>query len=226
MFHRSIFSLLALSCLVTFAAPSFAQDYKIEKLDQKAPDDIAPEIAALLQSTGHKFIKGESRTVCEMWFCKEWPISKDAKVTAEVNYPFTPGQVIGVARYPRKGNDFRDQDILAGTYVLRYSQQPVDGAHVGTSPTRDFLALLPAAKDRTPGILEYKPLVTAAKETTGATHPAILSLQRQSDSTADLEVRHNEEKEWWILRFKGKTVREGKAADQAVELVVVGHAEE
>ena len=40
--------------------------------------------------------------------------------------------------------DFRDQGIPAGTYILRYSQQPVDGAHVGTSTTRDFLALLPA----------------------------------------------------------------------------------
>lgn len=226
MLRRLIFSFSALTCLVACSTLSVAQDYKLEKLDQKPPEDISPEIAALLEPTGHKFVKGESRTVCELWFCKEWPISKDAKVTAEVNYPLTPGQVIGVARYPRKGKDFRDQDILAGTYVLRYSQQPVDGAHVGTSPTRDFLALLPAAKDRSAAVLDYKPLVTAAKETTGATHPAILSMQRQSDSTMDLEVRHNAEKEWQLLRFKGKTVRDGKAADQAVELVVVGHAAE
>lgn len=220
------FSLAAL-LLISSAGMATAQDYKVEKLDQAAPADaISPEIAALLQTTGLKFVKGESRTVCELWFCKEWPISKEAKVTAEVNYPLTPGQIIGVARYPRKGNDFRDSDILAGTYVLRYSQQPVDGAHVGTSPTRDFLALLPAAKDKSAAVLEYKPLVAASKETTGATHPAILSLQRLSDSTEDLEVRHNEEKEWHLLRFKGKTVRDGKAADQAMELVVVGHAEE
>jgi hypothetical protein len=215
--------------LLTFVSSlgiATAQDYKVEKLDQPAPDAVSPEIAALLQPTGLKFVKGESRTVCELWFCKEWPISKEAKVSAEVNYPLTPGQIIGVTRYPRKGNDFRDSDILAGTYILRYSQQPVDGAHVGTSPTRDFLALLPAAKDKSAAILEYKPLVAASKETTSATHPAILSMQRLSDSTKDLEVRHNEEKEWHLLRFKGKTVREGKAADQAVEVVVVGHAEE
>lgn len=215
----AVLSLLALSS-------ASAQDYKVEKLDQAAPAEVSPEIAALLNPTGLKFVKGENRTVCELWFCKEWPISKEAKVSAEVNYPLTQGQVIGVARYPRKANDFRDSDILAGTYILRYSLQPVDGAHVGTSPTRDFLALIPAAKDKSPGILEYKPLVTASKEATGATHPAILSMQRLSDSTENLEVRHNEEKEWWLLRFKGKTVRDGKAADQAVELVVVGHSSE
>ena len=110
MFRTFAFSAL-LPLFVLSAA--IAQDYKVEKLDQTAPEDVSPEIAALLQPTGLKFVKGESRTVCEFWFCKEWPISKEAKVSAEVNYPLTQGQVIGVARYPRKGNDFRDQDILA-----------------------------------------------------------------------------------------------------------------
>jgi hypothetical protein len=51
-------------------------------------------------------------------------------------------------------------------------------------------------------------------------------LQRLSDSKEDLAVRHNEEKDWQILRFKGKTSLAGKASDQALELVVVGIAGE
>lgn len=203
-----------------------AQDYKVEKLDQAAPADaVSAEIAALLQPTGLKFLKGESRTVCELWLCKEWPV-KEEKAAGEIIYPLQPGQVIGVIRYPRKTSDFRDSAVAGGVYVLRYGHQPVDGAHVGTSPTRDFLVLTPAAKDKSAAILEYKPLTTLSKEVTGATHPAILSLQRLSDSTERLEVRHNEAKEWWILRFMGKTNRDGKASDQAMELVVVGKAEE
>lgn len=203
-----------------------AQDYKVEKLDQAAPADaISPEIAALLQPTGLKFLKGESRTVCELWLCKEWPV-KGEKAAGEVIYPLQPGQVVGVIRYPRKTADFRDSEVAGGVYVLRYGHQPVDGAHVGTSPTRDFLVLTPGAKDKSAAILEYKPLTTLSKEVTGATHPAILSLQRLSDSTKPLEVRHNEAKEWWILRFMGKTNRDGKASDQAMELVLVGKAEE
>ncbi len=222
----------ALCCTVflaigLFSSPiAFAQEYKVEKIEEPAPaDELAPEIAALLQPTGMKFVKGESRTVCEIWICKEWPLKGD-KVGGEIIYPLQPGQLIGVIRYPRKANDFRDQDIEKGIYTLRYGQQPVDGAHVGTSPTRDFLLILPAARDRSPATLEYKPLVAASKEATGATHPAILSLQRLSDSTEKLAVRHNEEKEWHILRFVGKTSQDGKTADQAMELVVVGNAGE
>jgi hypothetical protein len=214
---------LAACCFVPVAN---AQDYKVEKIAEPAPaDEVAPELASLLQPTGLKVVKGASRTVCELWLCKEWPLKGD-KVGGEVIYPLHPGQFIGVIRYPRKSSDFRDQDIDKGVYTLRYGHQPVDGAHVGTSPTRDFLLLIPAARDRSPAPLEYKPLVAASKEATGATHPAILSLQRLSDSTEPLEIRHNEEKEWIILRFVGKTSQAGKTADQAMELVVVGNAGE
>lgn len=224
--HCQLFASTLVFVSLASVGPVSAQDYKVEKIEEAAPaDEVAPEIASLLQSTGLKFVKGESRTVCEIWPCKEWPLKGD-KVGGDVIYPLHPGQLIGVIRYPRKANDFRDQDIQKGVYTLRYGQQPVDGAHVGTSPTRDFLLLIPAEKDRSPAPLEYKPLVNASKEATGATHPAILSLQRLSDSTEPLAVRHNEEKEWWILRFVGKTSQGGKTADQAVELVVVGNAGE
>jgi hypothetical protein len=210
--------------IVGFSVPSFAQEFKVEKLAEAAPE-VSPEIAALLQMEGVKVLKGESRTVCDLWFCKEWPIN-EAKVTSEIMYPFQPGQVIGVIRFPRKSADFRDQEIPKGVYVMRYSYQPVDGAHVGTSPTRDFVALLPAAKDKSAAILDYKPLIAAAKETSGVAHPAILSLQRLSDSKEDLAVKHNEEKDWCILRVKGKTSLAGKTTDQAVEMVVLGVAKE
>src|SRR5205823_8094515 len=135
---------------------------------------------------------------------KEWPIAADAKTGGEILYPLTPGQLIGVIRYARKASDFREQDIPAGTYILRYAQQPVDGAHVGTSPTRDFLALLPAAKDRDPKTIGYKTLITISKETTGTAHPAILSLQKPAESGEALAVREESEKMWTIVRFAGK----------------------
>ena len=70
------------------------------------------------------------------------------KGKGDVIYPFSQGQMLGVIRYSRSGSDFRDQDIEAGVYTLRYAHQPVDGAHVGTSPTRDFLMLLNAEHDK------------------------------------------------------------------------------
>ena len=218
-----------LACVVSLliGSPLAAQDYTAEKISEAAPaDEISPEIAAVLQTTGFKVVKG-SRTLCEIWLAKEWPLKEVKNSTGEVIYPFQPGQLMGVVRFKRKASDFRDQDIPSGVYVLRYSQQPVDGAHVGTSPTRDFLALLPAEKDRKPAVLEYKQLAEASKETAGSNHPAILSLQRLPETPGvPLQVRHDEEHDWQIVRFIGKTNFGGKTADQAVELVVVGVAAE
>jgi len=219
---------IAISALpLLFALPSFAQEYKVEKVASAAPADaLSPEIAAVLQPAGFKVLKGESRTVCEIWLAKELPIAADAKTTSEVLYPLTPGQLVGVIRYPRKAADFRDQEIPSGVYTLRYSQQPVDGAHVGTSPTRDFFALLPAEKDRDPAMLDYKALTTASKETTGTAHPGILSLQKPAEGGEPLAIHENAEKEWTIVQFTAKVKQGGTAKDLPMELVVVGVAAE
>jgi hypothetical protein len=172
-----------------------------------------------------KVSKGSS-VHCEIWPAKEWPVAADAQVGGEVLYPLTPGQVIGVARFPRKANDFRDQDIAAGTYVLRYAQQPVDGAHVGTSPTRDFLALIPASKDKDPKPIDFKTLAEMSKETSGTAHPAILSLQKAEGGGQPIAVREESEKGWVIVRFTGKTKQGSTVKDLPLELVVVGKAAE
>jgi hypothetical protein len=223
MLRYALFAgLLALSL-----SSSLAQEYQVAKVESAAPaDDLAPEISALLQPTGLKLMKGESRTVCEMWLCKEWPIAADAKPGGEVIHPLTPGQLIGVIRYPRKATDFRDQEIAAGVYTLRYGQQPIDGAHVGTSPTRDFLVVSPAAKDKSPAVLDNKALIAAGKETSGSSHPAILSLQRPGDSTQPLAVREDADHQLTIVRFSGKTKAGSAVKDLALELVLVGVASE
>jgi len=219
--------MLGLSIAAAFAIAANAQEYRVEKVDSAAPaDEISPEIAALLQPGGFKVVKGESRTVCEIWLAKEWPIAPEAKTTQEVLYPLTSGQFIGIARYPRKGADFRDQEIPSGVYTLRYGHQPVDGAHVGTSPTRDFLLLLPAAQDRDPKVLEYKPLTTASKATSGTAHPAILCLHKAATSGEPLALLENAEHEWTIARFTGTTNQAGQKKELPLELVVVGVAAE
>jgi len=213
--------------LFALTLPVGGQEYQVAKLDTPAPTGaVAPEISSLLQPTGFKVTKGSSNVVCEFWLAKEWPIAADAKPSAEILYPLTPGQIIGVARYPKKASDFRDQDVPAGTYIVRYAQQPIDGAHVGTSPTCDFLALLPAAKDRDPKTIDYKTLIGTSKETSGAAHPAILSLQTAEGGGEPPSVREVSEKEWVIVQFVGKTKQGSATKDLTLALVVVGKAAE
>jgi hypothetical protein len=216
---------MAVVCLVIGPAWRLAaQEYSVGKVESPASGAVAPEIASLLSPDGIKVAKG-SATLCEIWFVKEWPIEADAKTGGEVLYPLTVGQVIGVIRFPKKASDFREQDVPAGVYVMRYTQQPVDGAHVGTSPTRDFLALSPAAKDRDPGPLDYKALVAASKDTTGTAHPGIFSLQRAEDG-ASPSVREVSEKEWVIVHYVGQVKQGGTAKELPLDLVVVGKAGE
>jgi hypothetical protein len=211
--------------LCTIACSAAAQEFTVKKSDAPPPADaLAPEIAAQLAPQAFQVAEG-SRVVCEIWLCKEWPIAADAKTTPEIQYPFTPGQVLGAVRYPRKSSDFRDQEVAAGVYVLRYAQQPVDGAHVGTFPTRDFAALLPAAKDRAVKELDYKTLTTLSKETTGTAHPAIRPLLKPQATEAPA-ISKDEEHEWTMVRLAGKTKAAGAAKDLALEMVVAGVAAE
>lgn len=203
-----------------------AVEHKVEASDAAPPKDAVPApIADLLGGPSFRVVRGASRVVCEVWLCKEWAIAADAKPKGDVLYPFQPGQVIGVVRYPRKASDFRDQVVADGVYTLRYGQQPVDGAHVGTSPIRDFLVLIKAADEQSAEPLDYKTLAKKSAAAAGSNHPLLLSLQR-TDAAAEgpLSIRHNEQAEWWIVHVVGQAKTGDKPAKQPLDLVVVGHA--
>ncbi len=197
---------------------AFAQEYKVEKLEAGPPaDKVSADVAKLIGGSGVKVIRGESRTLCEIWTVKE--LEAKGKTNDMVLYPLEPGQLIGVIRFPRKTTDFRNQEVTSGVYTLRYGQQPVDGAHVGTFPTRDFILLLPADQDQAPAtIADYKSLTKASAASAGTSHPAIYPLLKPAEGDTPA-IRHDEENDWWIVRFAG-------AGKQTFEMVVVGHAAE
>lgn len=210
-------------CCVTLVSSAMAADYRVEALDEAAPNDgVSEAIAKTLATTGVRVIRGTKTTYCDIWLCKQWATKDKFKPTAGVLYPFVPGQLIGVARFSRKAADFRDQDVSKGVYTLRYAQQPVDGAHVGTSLTRDFLLVLSAEADKSAGLLKYDDLVAASSDAAGSSHPALFSMQRVTEVKRP-SMRHNEEHDWWIVGVVGKTVA-GKALH--AELVIAGVAGE
>lgn len=217
----------ACSLLSLLATPLWAADeYRAEVLDSPAPEEVAEPIAKLLSPQGIKMVKGESRTICEVWLCKEWPVQADFEESAQILYPFTPGQLIGVLRFPRKNADFRDQPIGKGVYTLRYQLQPVDGNHVGTSPTRDFFLLVNAELDTDPAILDYKKLVAGSAAAAESSHPAMLCLQKAVKADKLPAVRANEAHEWQILQFAAPAKVGDKVSDLPVDVVIEGIAAE
>jgi hypothetical protein len=211
--------------LALLAAAAQAQDYRVEKLAEPPPGDaLSPEIVQTLDPAGLRVLKGSSPVV-DLWLRKEWPAKAGFQPSAALMYPFEPGTLMGVARYKSRGGDFRNQEIPAGVYTIRYGQQPEDGNHVGTSDTRDFLLLIPAAADREAAKLAEQKMFQASAKAAGTTHPTMLSLLRAGEGDVPA-VEHNAERELVSVRVKGQAKAGDKTAPLAISIVVVGHAPE
>jgi hypothetical protein len=208
------------ACLL--AGPALSADYRVEPLKEAPPvDELKDDIAGTLMAEGIRVIRGTKTTYCDIWLCKKWDAPANFKPTPEVLYPFQTGQLIGVARFARKGADFRDQDISKGVYTIRYGQQPVDGAHVGTSPTRDFLLLIRAEDEQNARPTEIDDLNERSSAAAESSHPCLLSMQRLAAKTSP-SARHQDNHDWWILALQGNT------GDKAlpIEFVISGVAVE
>jgi hypothetical protein len=204
--------LSAVLLLASFSAT--AQDYKLEAIASLASDVPVP-YAGLLQASGHR-VSGPNGVWCEVWLAKSLlvgPKSTDAAIALNVGQ----GSLIGVLRFPGKGADRRGQVIPAGLYTLRYSLFPVDGAHSGVAPQRDFALLTPIAADPDPAARPaYEELVKWSGKASGTPHPAVLSLETPpTGATAPSVVKEGEHD--WVLTVK--------AVDLTFSIILVGKAE-
>lgn len=213
-------------CLLASTVVS-GQEYSVQKLEEGPPQDaISEKIAAQLTPSGYTVKKGTNRTVCRLWLAKSWTGKPGFEPTFTVLYPFAPGEFIGVIEYPRRAGDFRDQQVEGGVYTIRYGQQPVDGNHVGTSDTLDFLLLLPADNDKDPKQLDMDTMIPLSAQVAGSTHPAILSMLRSNNKAEAPAVAHDEDRDLWSVRLAGEAKAGDEGNRQIIEFVVVGHAAE
>jgi hypothetical protein len=206
-----------------FALPAQAQDYTLEAAAE-LPADLPAELAAKLSPAGHK-VKGPRRDLCEIWLVKELAVKEGFSPTLAVKYPFTPGQLIGIVSVPRRAGlvDFKGHEIEDGVYTLRYGQQPMDGNHIGTSETSDFLLAVPVADDADPEpIASQDDLFDKSAAASGTTHPAIFSLLSAGDAEiTEAGLVHDEPNEFWILQLPGAGAGDVKVP---IRLVIVGES--
>jgi hypothetical protein len=209
------------------ALPAAGQDYTAQVLDERlAADDLPKEIAEKLSAKAIRVSRG-TRTLCDVWLVEDLPIREDFKATGELLYPLTPGQLVGAIRLPRRGSDFRAQDIERGVYTLRYELQPVDGAHVGTSPTRDFLLMVAADQEKSAAVMDTKALAKLSAAAAQSSHPALLCLRPAAEVPETLPaMRHDERHDWRSVVFAASAKAGDKPARLVLELVVEGHAQE
>jgi hypothetical protein len=150
--------------------------------------------------TGGYRIAGPSGPWCEIWFRKAIPTGAKPADNAIV-FPIAQGTLVGILRFPATGADRRGQTIKPGVYTLRYGIQPVDGAHVGVAPQRDFVLLTPIADDADPNALPaFDPLVQMSRKASGTPHPAVLSIEPPAGSTFPAITKEGDHD--WVLNVK------------------------
>lgn len=147
------------------------------------PADLSPALGALLQKDGIR-VKDGDKIVMEFWFrtgMPPGPGSGQGNVTlAEIPH----GALLGVVRYPAKGQDRRGQSVKPGVYTMRFSFYPENGDHQGAAPQRDFLILSPVGEDTNLAAMpEFEPLMELSRKGSGTPHPLVLSIWKQDPAS-------------------------------------------
>jgi len=106
--------------------------------------------------------------------------------------------------------------IQPGVYTLRYSNYPVDGAHQGVAPQRDFALMTPLASDPDPNATPaFDALVQMSTKASGTPHPAVLSLETPMDAKFPSVTKEGDHD--WVLNVK--------IGDLQIAIIVAGKYE-
>lgn len=159
-----------LATIVLAPALAIAQSLTAARAEMPPPDDLAPAIKSLLTTSAVTVTSGT--TTLEFW----WVKSLDAPGSGKGWERVSEGALVGAVRVSNPYPDIRGKRMKPGVYTLRYALQPVNGDHLGVSPFREFLLVSPAAADTAPAPAGHQGAIDLSKQTTGASHPAVWSL--------------------------------------------------
>jgi len=222
--------LLRVIPLVVALGPAvvLAEEYKVEVLKEAPPASLAGAIKGVLDAQGYRVVDDSGKPYADFWLRKEIPVSaKPGAPEGAIQFPFlAEGQWLGALRFPGEGHDYRDQTIAQGVYTLRYGLQPINGDHLGVSVYRDYMLLVPAAKDKGLANLTKKALDEQSAESAGTSHPAVLMLLSAKEAGAAPSMIHDEEKATWGAVFPLRLSVKGESAPvtQPVQLILIGAA--
>lgn len=172
---RALWLALGLTLVIVAAAPSRAE----EELEQVtgAPEVLSEAVRSVLSPEGWR-VSVDGRVLAELWLREQLPEEGINEGALGVEFgAITGSALVGAVRLPELWIDYRDTDLAAGVYTLRYWVQPTDGDHMGVSVYRDFLLLSRAEDDVDPDALyEQEPLLELSKQASGRTHPAVMAV--------------------------------------------------
>jgi hypothetical protein len=188
------------------------------------PKEVAEPIREVLNTQAVSLANDES-TFFQFWFRKELPLAQPPAGETLALDTLQEGTVLGVLKVDSERYDFRDEEIPAGIYILRFGIQPEDGNHLGVAPTRTFALLIPAQADTQLDPVTHEELMKAAAVNNAASHPSSLNLQpvEQADGAFPrLEERNDGQHKVLLLQFPARLSTSGDGTKLNLALVYEG----
>ena len=151
-------------------SPVFAEA-KVESIGALTEASIADPIKAAVEEKGWRVTGDDGKQIAELWLAKK--VDASGKEVMGANYGnILEGTLLGVIHFPANTSDYRGQAVKAGYYTLRYTLILENGAHLGVSPTRDFVLLCAPSDDKDPKALAQPETIKLSIKASGAGHPS------------------------------------------------------
>lgn len=154
--------------LLSLFSAVFAEG-KVEAIGALTEASIAEPIKAAMEEKGWRVTDEKGKTIADLWFAKK--VEASGQEVMGANYGNIPeGTLLGVIHFPANTSDYRGQAVKAGYYTLRYALILENGAHLGVSPTRDFVLLCSPNDDKDTKAIAQPELVKLSIKASGSGH--------------------------------------------------------
>jgi len=221
MLSRITLTVLAIMLGLVSYSTARTADGKLEPTGAYADPGASDPLKKALEAKGWRISLADG-AYCDIWLRASVPSGKSDAQGAVYTW-IGESTLIGVITFARATTDFRGQSIKPGSYTMRYAIHPADGNHLGISPIRDFLVMLPVATDTNPDAqFKFEELTKMSTKVTGTSHPGILSLLQPASSPATPKIENDD---YNRMAFSA-AIKNQSGAGMPISFVVKGHAEQ
>src|SRR5205814_5405106 len=168
--------LLGIAVSVQLTSHSQAADFSVKVADKEPPGQIAESIRKMLQPKDVKLLNGDA-PVFEFWFGSDVALKSKPGSADKALGSIQETTLLGAVSVGNGQRDYKDNEIAAGVYTMRFGLQPQDGDHLGTAEYPYFAVLIPAKNEtQLDGLTTFKAMATASGKDTASAPPGVSSL--------------------------------------------------
>lgn len=184
------------------------------KPETEMPGDVPAAVKGLLKPEGQAIYEDGAKRM-SLFYVASVPSGSNTEMNV-THKDIAHGTLLAVAHFPADYKDRRGNLIKAGTYNLRMSFFPVNGAHQGIEPQRDFLILTKPSVDPDPAATPgYDALMEMAIKSASVQHPLALSCWKNDYDQENGIVKEGEDDHpAWVLYTN--------IGDKKMAIIVVG----